>query len=184
MFAHPAPETATAPVLNIPRRFVLFTTLLGSCSSATPVLAQDELERQPLPPADGPSELLAFSEKIHKLEVRRFIHLVVLSHGEYIVPLHHSNHIHTFLQSEAAEAYARRDFKRAVDALSELMYQQPFSSRWSEMRAQVLVDGKNFAAAVMDYNEAMARTPGVYSSRCHNNTLCTCLLYTSPSPRD
>ena len=29
------------------------------------------------------------------------------------------------------------------------------------MRAQVLVDGKNFAAAVMDYNEAIQRTNGV-----------------------
>lgn len=29
------------------------------------------------------------------------------------------------------------------------------------MRAQVLVDGKNFSAAIMDYNEAMSRTSGV-----------------------
>lgn len=35
------------------------------------------------------------------------------------------------------------------------------------MRAQVLVDGKNFAAAVMDYNEAMARTPGAFPSARH-----------------
>ena len=47
------------------------------------------------------------------------------------------------------------------------MYQQPYSARWSEMRAQVLVDGKNFAAAVMDYNEAMARTPGAFPSARH-----------------
>lgn len=69
------------------------------------------------------------------------------------------------LQAEAAEAYANRDFKKAVDKLSELIYQQPTSPRWSEMRAQVLVDGKNFAAAVMDYNEAIQRTPG---ARCHH----------------
>lgn len=65
-----------------------------------------------------------------------------------------------FVQEEAYEAYARRDFKRAVDKLSELIYQQPQSARWSEMRAQVLLDSKNFAAAIMDYNEAMNRTPG------------------------
>ena len=64
-------------------------------------------------------------------------------------------------QVEAYEAYARRDFKRAVDKLSELIYQQPTSARWSEMRAQVLLDSKNFAAAIMDYNEAMQRTPGL-----------------------
>ena len=34
-------------------------------------------------------------------------------------------------------AYANRDFKKAVDILSELIYQQPQSARWSEMRAQV-----------------------------------------------
>lgn len=66
------------------------------------------------------------------------------------------------MQEEAYEAYSRRDFKRAVDKLSELIYQQPQSARWSEMRAQVLVDSKNFAAAIMDYNEAMQRTPGLY----------------------
>lgn len=65
------------------------------------------------------------------------------------------------MQEEAYEAYARRDFKRAVDKLSELIYQQPQSARWSEMRAQVLLDSKNFAAAIMDYNEAMQRTPGL-----------------------
>jgi hypothetical protein len=45
------------------------------------------------------------------------------------------------------------------------MYQQPNSPRWSEMRAQVLVDSKNFSAAIMDYNEAMNRTPGARRPR-------------------
>lgn len=76
----------------------------------------------------------------------------------------------TTLQAEAAEAYANRDFKKAVDKLSELIYQQPTSPRWSEMRAQVLVDGKNFAAAVMDYNEAIQRTPG--ARRHHDCAKC------------
>lgn len=74
------------------------------------------------------------------------------------------------VQEEAYEAYARRDFKRAVDKLSELIYQQPQSARWSEMRAQVLLDSKNFAAAIMDYNEAMQRTPSVLPWP-HSNTV-------------
>jgi hypothetical protein len=34
-------------------------------------------------------------------------------------------------------AYVDKDFRRAVDLLSELVYQQPQSPRWSEKRAQV-----------------------------------------------
>lgn len=65
------------------------------------------------------------------------------------------------MQNKARAAYAERDFQTAVAALSELMYQQPNNPKWSEMRAAALVDGKNFAAAIMDYNEALNRTPGV-----------------------
>lgn len=95
---HPAPQKAAAPVQNMPRRSVLFTTLLASCSSTSPALAQDEQDRQPLPPAETPSELLAFSEQIHKLEVRAsFLHLAALSHRDCVVPMHRSKYLHVVL---------------------------------------------------------------------------------------
>jgi predicted Zn-dependent protease len=76
---------------------------------------------------------------------------------------------HAYLvQVKARMAYADRDFQTAVSALSERMYQQPNNPKWSEMRAGALVDGKNFSAAIMDYNEAMQRTPGVIPCvHCH-----------------
>lgn len=61
------------------------------------------------------------------------------------------------LEAQAQQAYAQRDFPKTVSIISELMYQQPNNARWSEMRAQVLVDGKNFSAAIMDYNESLSR---------------------------
>eukprot|EP00892_Ulva_mutabilis_P000363 jgi/Ulvmu1/10327/UM061_0010.1 len=112
------------------RRACLWSAVLSASTALSGLaVAAPEIQEGPLPAETRPSELLQFSDTISKLE------------------------------TEAYEAYARRDFKRAVDKLSELIYQQPQSARWSEMRAQVLLDSKNFAAAIMDYNEAMQRTP-------------------------
>eukprot|EP00891_Asterochloris_glomerata_P002907 jgi/Astpho2/2907/e_gw1.00050.290.1_t len=64
------------------------------------------------------------------------------------------------LQAEAATAYADRDFSAATQKLNELVENEPNSSRWHEMRAQVLVDGKNFKAAVDDFDAALQEVPG------------------------
>ncbi|KAI3437946.1 hypothetical protein D9Q98_000390 [Chlorella vulgaris] len=64
------------------------------------------------------------------------------------------------LQRAAAQAYADRDFVVAVEALSAIIEKQPDEVKWREMRAQALVDGKNFGAAIRDFDFAMKRVPG------------------------
>ncbi|GIL84086.1 hypothetical protein Vretimale_11063 [Volvox reticuliferus] len=61
----------------------------------------------------------------------------------------------TTLQEEAYLAYAERRFQDAVNLLTECITAEPGSPRWREMRAEVLVDGKNFPAAVHDFNAAL-----------------------------
>ena len=80
------------------------------------------------------------------------------------------------MQKQAMAAYERRDFKKAVDTLSEIIYQQPNNPYWSELRAQVLVDGRNFSAAVMDYNQAMGQISSMHLSFQHGmpNTKWSC----------
>jgi hypothetical protein len=69
-------------------------------------------------------------------------------------------------QEQAFQAYADRDFKTAVEKLTEIMQQQsPQEAKFLEMRAQVLVDGKAFDAAVKDYDAAMALTTGEKKER-------------------
>ena len=74
------------------------------------------------------------------------------------------------LQAEAATAYADRDFSAATQKLNELVENEPNSSRWHEMRAQVLVDGKNFRAAVDDFDAALQEVPGIMLSGCPPGT--------------
>jgi predicted Zn-dependent protease len=64
------------------------------------------------------------------------------------------------LQEGADAAYQRGDIGKAVDLLSEMIYKQPNNPMWSERRAKVLIEGRNFSAAIMDYNEALRQTPG------------------------
>lgn len=59
------------------------------------------------------------------------------------------------LEEAAFEAYANRDFKATVQLLTNIMEQQPKETRWLEMRGQVLVDGKNFDAAITDFDAAL-----------------------------
>lgn len=59
------------------------------------------------------------------------------------------------LEKTAFEAYANRDFKEAVELLTQILKAQPSNPRWYEMRAQVLVDGKNFDAAVKDFEKGL-----------------------------
>ncbi|GIL59205.1 hypothetical protein Vafri_13885 [Volvox africanus] len=65
----------------------------------------------------------------------------------------------TTLQEEAYLAYAERRFQDAVNLLTECIAAEPGSARWREMRAEALVDGKNFPAAVQDFNAALALLP-------------------------
>ncbi|KAG1664703.1 hypothetical protein FOA52_006678 [Chlamydomonas sp. UWO 241] len=63
------------------------------------------------------------------------------------------------LEDAAFEAYANRDFKTAVGLLTDIMDEQPDVPKWLEMRAAVLVDGKNFSAAIADYDKALQMVP-------------------------
>ncbi|MEW5317635.1 MAG: hypothetical protein WDW38_008917 [Sanguina aurantia] len=63
------------------------------------------------------------------------------------------------LQVAAFEAYANRDFQETVGLLTRILNVEPKEARWYEMRAQVLVDGKNFQAALEDYATAIELTP-------------------------
>ena len=91
------------------------------------------------------------------------------------------------LQAEAATAYADRDFSAATQKLNELVENEPNSSRWHEMRAQVLVDGKNFSAAVDDFDAALQEVPGsavrlpraLPSNKLHCNA-CLCKHAAAP----
>ena len=86
------------------------------------------------------------------------------------------------LQAEAATAYADRDFSAAVQKLNELVENEPDSSRWHEMRAQVLVDGKNFRAAVDDFDAALQEVPGIICPG-HCTASCSTAMRASASTR-
>jgi tetratricopeptide (TPR) repeat protein len=60
------------------------------------------------------------------------------------------------LRQRALEAYSRRDFASAVEALNELVAAAPGEARWLEMRAMALVDGKNFVDATVDFDACLA----------------------------
>eukprot|EP00198_Chlamydomonas_reinhardtii_P007367 XP_001696703.1 TPR-repeat protein [Chlamydomonas reinhardtii] len=64
------------------------------------------------------------------------------------------------LQEEAYLAYAERRFQDAVNLLTQCIAAQPEEPRWREMRGQALVDGKNFSAAISDFDTALDFTPG------------------------
>jgi tetratricopeptide (TPR) repeat protein len=68
------------------------------------------------------------------------------------------SHTHT-LQEAAFAAYANRDFRAATDALTAILQRDGANPRWWEMRAQVLVDGKNFEAALSDFQATLQRLP-------------------------
>ncbi|GLC42869.1 hypothetical protein PLESTB_001433100 [Pleodorina starrii] len=63
------------------------------------------------------------------------------------------------LQEEAYLAYAERRFQDAVNLLTECIAAEPESARWREMRAEALVDGKNFTAALQDFEAALRLVP-------------------------
>lgn len=63
------------------------------------------------------------------------------------------------LQKAAREAYADRDFVRAVDLLNQIVGLEPREPKWLEMRAQALVDGKNFGDALRDFDSALSLLP-------------------------
>lgn len=60
--------------------------------------------------------------------------------------------LYTF-QARAAQAFAEQDFQTAVECLSQLVAREPNNIVWLEGRAQALVDGKQFARALGDYNK-------------------------------
>jgi len=63
------------------------------------------------------------------------------------------------VEETAFNAYSEQDFKTASEALTELLSQDSQNPRWYEMRAQVLVDGKNFEGALSDFEDALKLTP-------------------------
>ncbi|KIY95987.1 hypothetical protein MNEG_11974 [Monoraphidium neglectum] len=60
------------------------------------------------------------------------------------------------VEEQAYAAYAERRFAEAVRLLDSIA--EPDNPRWLEMRAQVLVDGKDFEGAVRDYGAALRRS--------------------------
>lgn len=60
-----------------------------------------------------------------------------------------------YLERIAAEAYSKRDFTEAVEALNRLVALDPFSPRIREMRAMANVDGKKFSEAVKDFDDCL-----------------------------
>jgi hypothetical protein len=44
--------------------------------------------------------------------------------------------------------------------VAQLIAAEPGSARWREMRAEALVDGKNFPAAVIDFDAALGLISG------------------------
>ena len=63
------------------------------------------------------------------------------------------------MQAVAAGAYNRQDFKKAKDALTKLIENEPESASWLEGRAQVLVDQKDFQEAISDYTRCLEIIP-------------------------
>ena len=63
------------------------------------------------------------------------------------------------LQAVAAGAYNRQDFKKAKEALTKLIENEPESASWLEGRAQVLVDQKDFQEAISDYTRCLEIIP-------------------------
>jgi tetratricopeptide (TPR) repeat protein len=74
-----------------------------------------------------------------------------------------------YLERIASEAYAKRDFKEAVEALNRLIALDPTSPRLREMRAQAHVDGKNFDLAVKDFDDCLR----LLDSNTTNNSTST-----------
>ncbi|KAG7668392.1 hypothetical protein NADE_008481 [Nannochloris sp. 'desiccata'] len=60
-----------------------------------------------------------------------------------------------YLERIAAEAYSKRDFTEAVEALNRLVALDPTSPRLLEMRAMAHVDGKKFSEAVKDFDDCL-----------------------------
>ncbi|KAG2486622.1 hypothetical protein HYH03_014679 [Edaphochlamys debaryana] len=59
------------------------------------------------------------------------------------------------IEEEALLAYAGQRFGDAVRLMTQAIAVEPRETRWREMRAQALVDGKNFPAAIDDFNTGL-----------------------------
>ncbi|EFN55107.1 hypothetical protein CHLNCDRAFT_135026 [Chlorella variabilis] len=49
--------------------------------------------------------------------------------------------------------------REAVQLLNKIIEQEPGEGKWREMRGQALVDGKNFRAAILDFEFALEQLP-------------------------
>jgi tetratricopeptide (TPR) repeat protein len=59
------------------------------------------------------------------------------------------------IERQAMQAYAGEDFASAVKSIGNLVDAEPTDPRWREMRAQALVDSKDFPAAIRDFDVAL-----------------------------
>eukprot|EP00798_Chlamydomonas_sp_ICE-L_P020749 gene20749-27569_t len=62
------------------------------------------------------------------------------------------------LENAAFRSYGDRDFISTIDFLDEIQKREPDMARWWEMRAQVLVDFKDFNTAIDNFNRALSLT--------------------------
>lgn len=63
------------------------------------------------------------------------------------------------IQRTILEAYSKRDFATALPLLNDLITQEPNNPSLLEQRAQLLVDYKKFAPALVDFQNALKLTP-------------------------
>jgi tetratricopeptide (TPR) repeat protein len=63
------------------------------------------------------------------------------------------------VEAFAKTSYEARELDGALAALTEIIRREPQTPVWYERRAQVLVDLKQFAAALTDFDAAVARQP-------------------------
>jgi len=63
------------------------------------------------------------------------------------------------IQRTILEAYSKRDFATALPLLNDLITQDPNNPSLLEQRAQLLVDYKKFAPALVDFQSALRLTP-------------------------
>lgn len=62
------------------------------------------------------------------------------------------------LEEQAFTFYSNRDFPATLHLLDDIIKEDPSNPRWYEMRAQVLVDNKDFTGAISDFNKALSQS--------------------------
>lgn len=90
------------------------------------------------------------------------------------------------LETAAFDAYANRDFREAVNLLSQIVNKEPSSPRWLEMRAQVstlhVVDHIHMEQKVKTPARGLLESPqaAYLLAGRYNDSIRYCMEYTRP----